>query len=516
MPNFKPDNIHQRTFLDVDFLEVLGDNSFEYCLYLLLERKGMLSAFEATYKNDHGGRPAYEPKMLLRVILYAYYRGITSSRVIAASCRTDLKFMALAGGEAPHFTTIADFVSSKPDALADVFARILIVCDESDLIGKEHFSIDGCKLSSDASKQWSGTHEQMRHKMEKMRRLAQQIIDKHRANDSQKGELPEKAQQKVDTLLKNAQKFEEFLDENEPRIGTGSTKKEVQSNVTDNESAKMKTNSGTKQGYNLVTAADSKRQIVVGIEAFGSGPEQHTLIPMIQKIEMNLSMDLGDGKTVVTADTGFFNEDNVEYVLTKGIDAIIPDGQFRQRQEGVGDSKTYQEHKQKYKKTRTDRAKHHEQISKSEFKVDLVAKVCICPSGKEMMYHGEREDKARGTYSCFRGKLNDCRECSLASKCLQNPVKTKGRQIQFLNEETARTKYGDLMKQKIDSERGAQEYGKRMWIIEPVFGNITSNKGLDKLSHRGKEKVTGQALLYGLVQNTEKYWRYAFMEEMTA
>ena len=250
------------------------------------------------------------------------------------------------------------------------------------------------------------------------------------------------------------------MEENEPRIGTGSTKKEVQSYVTDNESAKMKTNSGTKQGYNLVTAADSKRQIVVGIEAFGSGPEQHTLIPMIQKIEMNLSMDLGDGKTVVTADTGFFNEDNVEYVLTKGIDAIIPDGQFRQRQEGVGDSKTYQEHKQKYKKTRTDRAKHHEQISKSEFKVDLVAKVCICPSGKEMMYHGEREDKARGTYSCFRGKLNDCRECSLASKCLQNPVKTKGRQIQFLNEETARTKYGDCLLYTSPSPR--DQRGSRM------------------------------------------------------
>ena len=109
--------------------------------------------------------------------------------------------MALAGGEAPHFTTIADFVSSKPDALSDVFARILIVCDESDLIGKEHFSIDGCKLSSDASKKWSGTHEQMRQKMEKMRRLAQQIIDKHRANDNQKGELPERAQQKVDLSL---------------------------------------------------------------------------------------------------------------------------------------------------------------------------------------------------------------------------------------------------------------------------------------------------------------------------
>jgi len=106
--------------------------------------------------------------------------------------------MALAGGETPHFTTIADFVSRKPEAIADVFTRVLLVCDSSGLIGKEHFSIDGCKLPSDASKQWSGTHEQMRKKMEKMRKLARQIIEKHRDSDSQKKELPKKAQQKVD------------------------------------------------------------------------------------------------------------------------------------------------------------------------------------------------------------------------------------------------------------------------------------------------------------------------------
>ena len=106
MPNFKPDNIHQRVLLDVDFLEVIGEDTFEHCLYALLEREAMLSAFEACYKNDHGGRPAYEPKLLLRVILYGYWRGITSSRVIASLCSTDLKFMALAGGDTPHFTTM--------------------------------------------------------------------------------------------------------------------------------------------------------------------------------------------------------------------------------------------------------------------------------------------------------------------------------------------------------------------------------------------------------------------------
>ena len=514
MPNFKPDNIRQRKLLDVDFLEVIGDDTFEYCLYVLLEREAMLSAFEACYKNDHGGRPAYEPKLLLRVILYAYSRGITSSRVIASLCRTDLKFMALAGGDTPHYTTIADFVSGNPAAIGDVFTRVLLVCDNSGLIGKEHFSIDGCKLPSDASKQWSGTHEHMREKMEKMRKLANQIIEKHRDSDSQKSKLPEEDQQKVDTLRKNAQKFEDFLLENEPRIGEGSSKKEVQSNVTDNESAKMKTNNGVTQGFNLVTAADSKYQVILNTEAYGSGPEQHTLAPMIESIEYNLSLDLGAGETVLTADTGFFSEDNMEYVFNKGIDAIIPDGQFRQRQEGVGDSKTYQEHKQKHKKNRIDRPKSSDQIPKSEFKVDLEAKICICPAGKEMMYHGEKEDEVRGTYSCFRGKLPDCRECSLSSKCMQNEVTSRGRQIQFLNEETAKAKYSDLMKQKIDSEEGAKEYSKRMWIIEPVFANITSNKGLDKFSLRGKDKVTGQGTLFALVHNIGKLWRYGEEESM--
>ena len=141
MANFKPDNIDQHTLLDVDFLEVIGTDTFEYSLYQLLERKQILSAFEADYKNDHVGRKAYEPKVLMRIVFYAYYRGITSSRTIASLCKTDLKFMALAGGDTPHFTTIADFVSSKPSAIAEVFQRVLMICDESGLIGKEHFAM---------------------------------------------------------------------------------------------------------------------------------------------------------------------------------------------------------------------------------------------------------------------------------------------------------------------------------------------------------------------------------------
>ena len=99
---------------------------------------------------------------------------------------------------------------------------------------------------------------------------------------------------------------------------------------------------------------------------------------------------------------------------------------------------------------------------------------------------------------------------------MQNEVTNRGRQVQFLNEETSKVKYADLMKQKIDSEQGAEEYAKRMWIIEPVFGNITSNLGLDKLSLRGKDKVTGQGALFALVHNIGKLWRYGDKEIMAA
>lgn len=507
MANFKPDNIKQRTLLDVDFLQVIGTDTFEYCLYQLLEREHIVSAFEAGYQNDYVGRKAYPPRVLMRIIFYAYYRGITSSRVIASLCETDLKFMALAGGEKPHFTTIAEFVSGKPDAIADVFKRVLLICDQSGLIGKEHFAIDGCKLPSDASKQWSGKHEELCRKSEKMKKAAQRIIDKHRDGDNRKAKLPEDRKQTVETLLTNAKRIDDFLAENEPRIGAGKSQKEVQSNITDNESAKMSTSKGTIQGYNAVTAADEKYQIIISAEAFGAGAEQHTLVPTIESIEFNLGIDLGSSNTVVTADTGFSSEETMKYLFDREIDAVVPDNQFRKRQDAFAESETYNRHKEQRKKTRLDRAKSEAKIPSSEFKVDLVAKICVCPAGKEMMYHGDHEG-TRGTYSRFRGKLTDCRECSMSKQCMMNPVKGKGRQVQFLNGDQTKVSYIDLMKQKIDSEEGARLYSRRMWTIEPVFGNICSNKGLDEFGLRGTEKVTGQWRLFGTVHNVEKLWRY--------
>ena len=509
MANFKDDNLGQQVLLNVDFLEVLGTNSFEYSLYRLLERDDLLSDFIAQYKNSHSGRKAYPPAMLLRIIFFAYYRGITSSRAIESMCRTDLKFMALAGGATPHFTTIANFVSGYPDAIADVFQKVLLICDESGLIGKQHFAIDGCKLPSDASKRWSGTHKELMKKAQKMRKAARKIVEKHRANDGtdSDGSNKDRELQSIDTLLGNAEKIEKFLSENEPRLGQGKRPKEVQSNITDPESAKMVSGHGAFQGYVAVTAADEKHQVIVSAEAHGMGQEHSTLVPTLDRIEANLNTKLSVLKTVITADTGYSNEANMKYVFDQGIDAVIPDNQFRKRDPLFIESDTYNDHKEKRKKTRVDKATGRPIFAASDFTVDVKSRTCICPAGKELLDIGEFEDETRGTYLRFRGRLKDCRACELNKRCMKQAVKRQGRQVQFLNEAKKRTSCLDLMKKKIDSESGRQQYAKRMWTIEPVFGNITSNKGLNRFSLRGRKKVTGQWMMYCLVHKIEKLWR---------
>lgn len=515
MANFLTDDIHQSVFLDINFLEVLGKNTFEHSLYCLLNRENILEEFHARYKNNVTGRKAYPPELLLRVVFYAYYRGITSSRTISELCKTDLKFMALAAGRQPHFTTIANFISGHPDAIVDVFHKVLLVCDKSKLIGKKHFAIDGCKLPSDASRQWSGTHKELRKKSDKMKLAAQRILEKHQANDGKPGDetIRSSESQSIATLMKNADKIDDFLKASEPRIGNGRRSAEVKSNITDPDSANMLTSKGAQQGYACVTTADDKHQIIVQAEAHGQGSEQSTLIPAIESIYSALSDTKNNAELVITADTGFSSESNMKYVFENDINAVIPDGQFRKRNPVFADSDTYQKEKSKRKKTRKDKRK-TSNIANTEFDVDIFHKTCICPAGNKMMSRGVHEKKNQGLYLHFQGRINDCRNCPLVDRCMRRPPKDHGRQVSFKVDSDEHESYIDKMKTIIDSEQGRYLYSKRMHTIEPVFGNITHNRGLKRLTLRGKAKVNAQWLMYSMVHNIEKLWRYGKPAEM--
>ncbi len=148
MARYKEYTYEQTKLIPIAFSQQILAGTFEYTLNYLIDNEFDLSSFEQRYHNEETGAPAYDPAILLKIILYGYVRGITSSREIERSCRENIIFMALSADTHPHFTTIADFISSRGEQIIELFRDVLLICDKMGLIGKEMFAIDGCKLAS--------------------------------------------------------------------------------------------------------------------------------------------------------------------------------------------------------------------------------------------------------------------------------------------------------------------------------------------------------------------------------
>nr|WP_250656286.1 transposase [Alkalimarinus coralli] len=169
MPKFIPYNYDQTSMVVINYQDQLQPSTFEHTIHYLIDNKLDLSVFYPKFKNDDQGRPAYDPAILLKIILFAYSKGITSSREIEWCCQTNIIFKALSCDTVPHFTTIANFVSSRSEEIEGLFEQILLICSEQGLLGNELFAIDGCKMSSNAAKEWSGKFKELEAKRAKLK-----------------------------------------------------------------------------------------------------------------------------------------------------------------------------------------------------------------------------------------------------------------------------------------------------------------------------------------------------------
>ena len=518
MPRFIPYNYQQDTMVVIKFEDQILPGTFEHALHYLIEHKVDLSEFHAAYRNTHEGRPAIDPAILLKIILFGYSKGITSSRHIQWCCQSNIIFKALSCDTSPDFTTIAAFVSGHSEAIVNLFEQVVLICHEQGLIGHDLIAIDGCKLPSNAAKEWSGTLEELAHKRDKLKKQIKRKLDEHKANDK----LPVDAQTQVrqakvwktlDTLEAAHDKVAHFLKTAEPRRGQGNRKNEVKSNITDNESCKMKTSKGTVQGYNGIATVDSKHQIIVDAEAIGEGQEHHALIPVLERIDaryklLGISEHIYSDGLTVTADTGYSNKPNLTYLHANGIDSYVPDNQFRQR------DPAFAKQKDKHGKKKSTQKKEGRLFSAVDFNLDVEHKRCQCPAGQSLTMIRDDKDQHANHKLFFEARQSHCRGCTLKSKCMRRPEAADtrnghGRQVSFIiTPSTEKSEPVEWMKKRVDSPQGKQIYAERLAVVEPVFGNIRANKGLDRFSLRGKKKVNGQWHLFSLVHNIEKIYHY--------
>jgi transposase len=509
MARYTPRNRNQSKLVIVSPHKELEPGTLEHAIDHIIEGFD-LSTFNERYKNDETGRKAIHPRILLKIILLGYSRGMTSSRPLEQACRENVKFMLLADFQTPDHSTIASFVSSIDKEVKDLFKEVLMTCDLNGLLGGTHFSLDGVKLSSNASKEWSGKFSDLKKKQKMLERKIEEAIKEHRENDKASGKKKdiswEKRQEaKIKKLDHAAKRIKRFLAESKPRIGARG--KEVQSNITDNESAKMAaTSHGVLQGYNANAVVDEKHQVIVNAEAFGKGEDSSLMDTMLEGAEENLEAagikePLKD--KIVSADTGYFSVKNLKACKKYEVDAYVPDPKFRKRDIRFADA---ERHRRPVDKRKTDKRKKY--FSVEDFNYDDETNKLVCPAGHNLYVRSRNWADDKGNKRIiYQATKKACGACDLRTKCLRNPDKTEARQVSIVD----RNRPGSLtdeMRDKIDTPEGRKMYSKRLGIVEPVFGNIRACKKMDRFTLRGKTKVNIQWLLYCIVHNIEKICNY--------
>jgi transposase len=183
MAKYKHYDYSQKALIPINLEEQLVAGTLEFAIHTLVDTRMDTSIFDDRYKNDETGRLAYDPKILLKIILFGYSRGLISSRKVERTCKENITFMALSCGQKPDHSTIAAFVSTMKEEIKPLFNEVLLVCDEEGLLGGTFFAIDGCRMSSNASQEWSGKISDLEKKKDKIEKKVKQLINQQEEED---------------------------------------------------------------------------------------------------------------------------------------------------------------------------------------------------------------------------------------------------------------------------------------------------------------------------------------------
>jgi transposase len=327
-----------------------------------------LSKIIAFYERKDGrGLAAYHPVMMVRLLLYAYCRGVVSSRKIERATYEDVAFRYLAADQHPDHDTISSFRQTHLQSIAELFTQALQLCDKAGLVKLGHVAIDGTKMKANASKHKAMSYERMTEKEKQLREEVEKLLAQAAQADAEedalygkgksgdelpaelvgrenrikkitaaKAELEQEARDRavvakaeVEVKLEQRRKQEEEqgkkMGGRPPQVPDPEQAKpepKAQKNFTDPESRIMM-DGATKsfqQAYNAQAAVDSHAQIIVAAELTQEANDKKQLVPMLEKVKENV----GRTPEHVTADAGYFSEAAVTDAKLEGVDLLVP------------------------------------------------------------------------------------------------------------------------------------------------------------------------------------------------
>lgn len=465
--------------------------------------------FDAAYPG--GGRDSYHPKMLTKVIIYAYTQRIYSSRQIAKAVRENIMFMWIAGRQRPDFRTINRFRSERMrTVLETVFTAVLQFLAEENYVKLEHYFVDGTKIEANANRYtfvWGKAVVKQKAKLqEKVQALFAAIEETEKQEDKthEGQDLPELGKASVvssEKLEQAVKQLEERLQEKPkdkplkkavrilrkdllPRLQKYETQEAILGtrnsySKTDHDATFMRMkedhmqNGQLKPGYNVQIGTEN--QFIVGYSLHQRPTDTRCLIPHLEKVKSQLGKLPG----TVIADAGYGGEENYDYLEQNEIEAIVK-------------YSTY--HRENSKAWKTDISKIDNWTYNNE------QDTWTCAAGQTLQFRRVSKEKTESGYEIeYRHyRSAGCESCPLKSQC----TKAEGNREIKVSMKYLRLK--NQARQRLRSEDGYELAVRRMIEPEPVFGDMKNNRGFKRFLLRGLSKVSLEVGWLSLAHNLLK------------
>jgi len=510
-PSFKPYHQHQLTLLPMDIGSLIPENHMVRVVDRAIESMDVKPLLD---RYPGGGTSAYNPVMMLKVIVYAYADKIYSSRKIAKATRENINFMWLTGSVQLDFMTINRFRSERLKGIIDeVFTEVVDLLLREGYIKFEHYFLDGTKIEANAGKySWVWGKNTKRYKESLKKKVAEhlaaiEIIEKEESQEFKDADLPEMGNGKPidsEAIREAAAKIDEKLAENPGDKDLKKAKKAIEKDYlprmekyeqqedileerksyskTDTDATFMRMkedhmrNGQLKPGYNVQVGTEN--QFITGFSVHQRPGDTSCMKEHLKHLK-ELHGHLPDS---ITADAGYGSEENYEYLEAEEVEHFVKYNTF---------------HKEKSKKWQKDllRVQNWEYIEERD--------EYICGNGQYLRFAYERKQYSDNGYeSLIRVyESEDCSVCPYRENCVKSSKPGANRKI-YINRRLNELK--EIARANLESEKGLQMRSKRPVEVESVFGNIKNNFGVRRFLLRGLDKVKLEWGLYSIAHNMRK------------
>ena len=467
MKQIKSYNPNQIYLIPFNPFESFKPNSLEMTIHNIIEKYISIKPFLIHMNNKNIGQKAISPKILLKIIFYAYCNGIFSSRVIEEYLSNHLSFIFLADNNIIDHSTLCRFIIKYSKQIKQVFSKVLYICYKNRLVNLDMISIDGSKIRANAHSEWTGNKKEFMKLKERLEKRIEKLIERQRRIDKQESN-PDyiiKCKDKIDRQKKKYEsvisKIDKFMDE----VNEG---EKTKINLTDTDCRVQKGENGKCfEGYNAQVVANDK--VIISYNISNHQSDRNELLPMMKLTEKRLKhlgiTDTELRESKILADAGYRNTDHIGKLNSDGYNMYI-------------------------RVNPKNRKKELDKIGTEECKVlkKRGKKLLICPGGRILKTKGAVKEHGDYYYKFFASR-GGCRECKYNKICWG---KNKGFSKKFAIKQSVYNNYFVYknMQRKLESIEGKDIYNQRLGMIERVYGHIKSNRGFNRFYHRGLEKVS--------------------------